>query len=895
MAERIGHPLLRQATRRLALVLALAGAGLAGFAAWFYGRDADAAAKQEIAAVEGLLRERVARQEATWEKEASGLRTELELLRLPDRTDRLPRLTELLTAVASRSTFSRVAIFGADGRLIYKYGHAGEDLLADCPDAYRTNWCLHRSDGGLSRVVHRSLSLGYGPDANGEIALFYPADNGLLARNAFVDTHLFLVWRGRLVASSLGDTALTDVQPGRHGTILRDGIRYDQQTIPFGEAPGDKPQLIFQHRVAGLVSARDLGSGVVLLTLAIGTMVWIVLGHWIVVATRRISRLKLAATAFRDSYQLTPQIEAALRQGAGAREDEIADLAESLDFLAHEVIRRMTAQDAGEKAVRESDRRLREITDVLADGVYVVDAEGKVNFINPEGARLLGWRQDELLGRDAHATFHSLNPDGSLLPIEQCPIHRNDALRPPYRGDDLLLIRRDSTFFPVSLASNPLIRDGEVVGAVTAFHDITGLKRAEAAIRDSERRFRALFNGGMDAIYVLPLATPGGPPPRIVEVNDVACKMLGRGHDELLGMHLQDIDAPGQDDGGDWMARLLREGHLLFERVHLTRDGRRVPVEISASLFPLRGQVMVIAVARDVGERKRAEIEYRQIIQTAIDGYWLCEAGSGRILDVNDAFCEMLGFAREELLQKHIGEIEAGDATEPRHQSLAEIAAAGPCRFETRHRRKDGRLIDVEVSCRDSESRGGVVFVFVRDITERKLDEARIRQLAFFDPLTGLPNRRLLSDRLDQALALASRYQRLAAVLFVDLDRFKDINDAYGHSVGDEVLKIVAQRLSACVRYSDTVSRQGGDEFVVLLPEVANAANAEMLAQKILDVLAKPVVLGENRLSATPSVGIALYPDDGEDGEALVTRADKAMYAAKTAGRNCYRRYQAPR
>lgn len=891
MGERVERSLLRQAGGRLVTVLALAGASLAGVAGWYYGRGTEIEAERRTATIRQLLSLRLAAQEAAWQRDADGLRSEIELLRLPERTDQLPRLTALLEVVGARSGFERLAIIGADSRLLYRFGHPGEDLITDCPNLRQRSWCLHRSDGSLSRIVRRPLRFGHDKSTAGEIAIFYRVGNDFLVRNGLVDTDLFLAWGSRAVASSLGEASLAEIQAGRRGPVVRDGVRYDQQAMAFGEGPGERPTLIVQHRIERTISARQLGVAVATLTLAIGVAVWAVLGHWIVVAARRIGRLKFAASTFRERYQFTAEVETALREAAGQRNDEIADLGEAMEFLAHEVIRRMSAQDAGEKAVRESDRRLREITDVLADGVYVLDTEGNVTFINPEGARLLGWRQDELLGRNAHETFHYLKPDGSPLPLGQCPIHRGDPHRPPYRGDDISLVRQDGTLFPVFLASTPLVREGRVTGSVTAFHDISRLKRAESAIRDSERRFRALFNGGTDAIYVLPLARAGSPAARIVEVNEVACQRLGYSHDEFLGMTLDDLDAPGQEaDGVTWMDRLIQEGHLLFEREHLARDGRRIPVEINASLFPLRGQAMVIAVSRDVSERRQAEIEYRQIIQTAIDGYWLCDATTGRFLDVNDALCATLGYARDELLRIGVADVEAGAPPETVRAHLAGIVTTGHSRFETRLRRKDGAIVDVEVSCRHADSRGGVVFVFARDITERKIDEARIRRLAFFDPLTGLPNRRLLNDRLDQALALAGRYQRLAAILFVDLDRFKDINDAYGHGVGDEVLKIVAQRLSASVRYSDTVSRQGGDEFVVLLPEVANAANAEMLAQKILDVLAKPVVVGEHRMIATPSVGIALYPDDATDGESLVSRADEAMYAAKTAGRNCYRR-----
>lgn len=159
------------------------------------------------------------------------------------------------------------------------------------------------------------------------------------------------------------------------------------------------------------------------------------------------------------------------------------------------------------------------------------------------------------------------------------------------------------------------------------------------------------------------------------------------------------------------------------------------------------------------------------------------------------------------------------------------------------------------------------------------------------DFLTGLPNRALLSDRLTQSIALARRHRKRVAVMYLDLDHFKDINDSLGHSVGDQLLQSVARRLERCLRHSDTVSRQGGDEFVVLLSEVESAQDANRAAEKLIAAMAVPHLIGDHKLNVTLSLGIGLFPDDGEDAEAVLTNADTAMYHAKRAGRNNYKRF----
>jgi len=204
--------------------------------------------------------------------------------------------------------------------------------------------------------------------------------------------------------------------------------------------------------------------------------------------------------------------------------------------------------------------------------------------------------------------------------------------------------------------------------------------------------------------------------------------------------------------------------------------------------------------------------------------------------------------------------------------------------------RKDGSFLPVTIVStpllREGEIVGSVAAF--HDITERKQAMKRIQYLAHYDALTGLPNRRLLEDRFEQALVRAKRNHRSLAVMFLDLDHFKQVNDTLGHDQGDELLKAVAQRLTASVRQEDTVSRLGGDEFVVVLPEITGVGDAEIVAQKIVEVIRSPVKLERQELHITTSVGLAVYPQDGEDIVSLMKNADSAMYRAKESGRDRY-------
>ncbi|QDX80310.1 hypothetical protein B9N43_02935 [Denitratisoma sp. DHT3] len=259
-----------------------------------------------------------------------------------------------------------------------------------------------------------------------------------------------------------------------------------------------------------------------------------------------------------------------------------------------------------------------------------------------------------------------------------------------------------------------------------------------------------------------------------------------------------------------------------------------------------------------------------------------------RLVEASDSFYRMLGYDRHELAGAHASTWTTYPSDSSRDQAHLDERAGT---FQTQYRRKDGSLLDVELTAHALELDGkSLISLSARDISERTRAEEEIRRLAFYDTLTGLPNRRLLLEQLGKALAQAKRYSRSMAVMFLDLDRFKNINDTLGHDVGDELLKVVGSRLTQSIRAGDTVARQGGDEFVIILTEISHPHDAEVVARKIIDALAKPVMLLGHERHTSTSIGIAVFPVSGSDDMTeLMKKADIAMYEAKQAGRNCYR------
>ncbi|MDD3327963.1 MAG: EAL domain-containing protein [Zoogloea sp.] len=279
------------------------------------------------------------------------------------------------------------------------------------------------------------------------------------------------------------------------------------------------------------------------------------------------------------------------------------------------------------------------------------------------------------------------------------------------------------------------------------------------------------------------------------------------------------------------------------------------------------------------------------VFESSKEGILITDAES-RILAVNPAFTEISGYRPEDVVGKQPDLLASGKHEPDFYRNMWQtIRETGSWSGEIWNQRRDGSVFPELLQITTVRSASGEVLHYVGtflDLTERKEAEDRIRQLAEFDPLTGLPNRSLLGDRMAQAMARAERENRRVAALVLDLDRFKTINDSLGHAIGDQLLQGVATRLRDLVRHSDTVSRLGGDEFVVVLTGLEHPAQALPAARKILEALAAPFQLGEHELLITPSIGIALYPDNAGDPETLLKHAEAAMYHAKNQGRNTF-------
>ena len=297
----------------------------------------------------------------------------------------------------------------------------------------------------------------------------------------------------------------------------------------------------------------------------------------------------------------------------------------------------------------------------------------------------------------------------------------------------------------------------------------------------------------------------------------------------------------------------------------------------------------------DVTELKRAEEElsrsehdYRRLFEGAHDALMIFEIEGEIILDVNDSACRLYGFDRQELVGMSLERISKNIAYGKKR--IARLLGGEEERsFETSHYRKDGTEIQLEVNATLVTFKGKQAIMSInRDVTERQRRLRDLYRQALTDPLTGISNRFLFDDHLALALAHAGHSGLPLAVLFLDLDGFKKVNDGYGHAAGDEVLKTVASRLTQNLRRGDTVARLGGDEFVAVLPELSSAGDAEGIARKLLDAVREPLETHHGSLSLSASIGVALHPENGTTPESLLDAADLAMYKAKMSGKNAF-------
>ena len=533
-----------------------------------------------------------------------------------------------------------------------------------------------------------------------------------------------------------------------------------------------------------------------------------------------------------------------------------------------------TERKKAEQALRESEHRYRTLFDGNPLPMWLYDFDS-LRFIAVNDAALAhyGYTRAEFL----KMTILDIRPEEDVPILRERMKTLGEAGEPRQWRHQ----KKDGSVIDVDVRSFEFVSAGRRSRLVIA-QDITARNKAEQELRNSEERYRELFENANDLVFTHDLDG------NITSLNLAAERISGYGREELLGKPIHSLVAPEHVDRAvDALNRKFRgdTAATSYEIDMLTKDGRRVALELSSRLIYRDGApVGVQGIARDVTERRTSEARFRHLFERNLAGVYRTSS-DGTILDCNDASARIFGYeSREELIGKDAASFYFDEGERERIVQILEQQGS-LTNHELRLRRRDGTSVWVleNVSRMEDVLEGTLI-----DITDRKYAQEQIEYQAYHDVLTGLPNRLLFRDRISIALAHARRAGRTVAVMFLDLDQFKLVNDTLGHTVGDRLLQAIGARLVNCVRAEDTVARMGGDEFTILLADLADRSNAATVALKVLDAVRHPVIVDQHELFVSTSIGISTFPDDGDDAEMLLKNADRAMYYAKELGRDNY-------
>ncbi|MFP4294437.1 MAG: EAL domain-containing protein [Halothiobacillaceae bacterium] len=536
-----------------------------------------------------------------------------------------------------------------------------------------------------------------------------------------------------------------------------------------------------------------------------------------------------------------------------------------------------------ELQAQQHSARYEALFDSMPVAALVIDSSGVVEAANEAAAALMGFRGPRRLRQ--HSVFRLFDQDASLWLAETLTTARD---RDSVQTQEVLRLGRDEDPVPVSVSLVSLPANYQI----DRYYLLMLRDLRPEYERDRDRRLVQAILENSDAL-IYAFDEQG----RCILANHKVAELMGRPVDALLGHHREEWlseQEASRHQQNDLQVFSTGRG-LIFEEIHEAPDGRRH--HFLSHKFPLpdeNGRAYAVGgITTDITEFRQTEIQLQlalQVFSRGSEGIVITDRDC-RITSVNRAFERITGYQEQEVIGKNPRLLASGRHDAKFWESFwARVEKTGHWEGELWNRRRSGEVYPQWLSVSRVEGEGHLERHYIgvfSDITRRKMAEEEIEQLAFYDGLTGMPNRYLLRDRVRQAIGDARRHETGFSLLFIDLDRFKDINDVFGHEMGDRLLQAVSERISQLIRDNDTLSRIGGDEFVLLLNDI-DRPQTEHKAKQLIEWVVAPYVIDETELNISASIGIAFYPTDGDDYDTLLKHADAAMYAAKALGRNTY-------
>jgi diguanylate cyclase (GGDEF)-like protein/PAS domain S-box-containing protein len=522
----------------------------------------------------------------------------------------------------------------------------------------------------------------------------------------------------------------------------------------------------------------------------------------------------------------------------------------------------------------------------ISDPTFMYDIHGKRLDVNQATLDMLGLSKQEMLNQDFTSTIH-------FRDLQRAQENFKDVLSGLTKTFELALLHKDGHLIIVNTVWAPIIVQDGVVGVIGVSKDITEQKQAKRRLEESEQRYRSLFLHNPDGVFSFDLNG------NFIHCNFALEQLLGYTSIELMEGSFVHLVHPNDLEKTNFHFQKAIEGESQnYNIVCLHKEGHLVDVNVTNLPITVDGEIVgVYGIAKDITKKKKAfkslkdaEKKYRTLVEESVAAVFIIR--DDHMVYTNPKAHELLGITDSLIGRSAWDFIHPDDMSKARSfkekLETETSSMTGSCRLV----RGDGKVIDVEfhISLITYEGRSAHIYTIL-DVTEQKKVYDLHSFLAHHDPLTNLPNRRLFEQEVDQALIMARTCNQKLAVMYVDLDRFKYINDTLGHEIGDQLLQDVSDRLKKCVRAEDVVGRMGGDEFTILLPIVMNVDQAVEIAESIRTSLEKPFDIGEYELFITSSVGISLYPVDGDDVKTLLKNADTALYRAKEYGKNNHQVY----
>jgi diguanylate cyclase (GGDEF)-like protein/PAS domain S-box-containing protein len=557
-------------------------------------------------------------------------------------------------------------------------------------------------------------------------------------------------------------------------------------------------------------------------------------------------------------------------------------------------IRDVTERRQMEEAIRASEEKYRTILEEMKEGYFELDTDGTFTFVNEAQCQNMGYSKEELIGMN-HRQFQNAESIRETRRIFKETYRTGKTIQLL----DVEIIRKDGCKIYNETSVSPIKgKDGNIIGFRGISRDVTERRKMEEAIRRSEEKYRNILETMQESYFEVDLAG------NLTYVNPAMYEGLGFTKEALIGKHYRLFtDEANVKKLYEIYNKIYKTGEPVrtvdFE--FIKKDKTTLFAETSASLIRDESgkPIGFRGVSRDITERRKmeeaiqqSEEKYRSIVDEVDEWYFEIDL-EGDVVFINDAVVRSVGYPKEMIIGLNYKSFITKDQPNDIIKVFLDVYDTGEFikNFPYEFVHPNGTVTFFELSIFPKKDQDNKIMGFRgvgHDVTEHKRSEEKLNYIATHDLLTGLPNRMLLMDRLKMATAQAKRTDQKLALMMLDLDNFKAVNDSLGHMVGDELLKEIALRLSGRLRQNDTISRLGGDEFIILLPAIDHTEDAVEVAKIVLESFEQPFVCKEHVISCTISIGIAIYPDDAKDTEVLMKNADAAMYYVKAHGRNGY-------